>query len=145
MKMSIQSVFFVLITALVSSPSMAFELNDYSLSSAAKNSRQKEFCQLPGDFCQVDRDCCSGKCDATGMNHCVATRCAPEGKRCYQNSDCCSYECDFRTNRCLGANPTPTPPAPQCLPAWESCEFDRDCCSDRCGHRSQRCEPNRPL
>src|SRR5580692_4265232 len=83
-------------------------------------------CLADGDSpCNVDSDCCSGLCDASGTCQ-PAGSCIPDNTGpCEVDSDCCSGACDPSSMACL-------PAATDCAASGDTCSTDGDCCNGFC-------------
>ena len=89
------------------------------------------WCQPVGEFCNVDRECCSGTCDRA-MNSCVNLYCSEVGEPCSFDDDCCSTTCNLNSGRCEYHD---TPEPPQCQFEYAPCQDDIQCCSGFCHER----------
>jgi hypothetical protein len=123
-------------------------------------------CQVAGDSCSIDADCCWGSCRQNQCQSDANARCRPSGESCDDagGPPCCSNVCNPRTNRCdLGAGSCREPGTPciqdgdccrgtcaqdingtpvctaSCLPTGAACNSDGDCCNGGCAGTPLTC------
>jgi hypothetical protein len=82
---------------------------------------QEPCCEFTGEACQVDDDCCSGKCNVMTMTCDQGFACKVIGEMCQTGDECCSKSC-------TGGVCDDCP----CIPSGDECVSPRDCCGGDC-------------